>query len=273
MKPKKTLPKKKVQPASSIIDLKVLPAPNDVTPNTNQQLEYNPAQMLITAINNKLDPSMIERFMDLNDRWQKDIAKKEFTAAFAEFQKSCPVLYKGNYNSYNTKGGDKVSYNSADISDVDTATKESLAINGLTKDWEIEQLDGKVKITCVITHVGGHSKRVPLIAEADTSGGKNAIQALGSSITYLERYTLMAALGLTAKGMDDDGRGHNPTSQEQEANIDTRPKLKDEQVINIARAIKKGEKTLEEFEKISLISNSQKDTIAKFLSKTEDGKN
>jgi len=265
---KQPSPKKKERQPSSAI--KVLPKEQIQDYSTQNALaEYNPAQMLIAAINNKLDPSMIERFMDLNDRWQKEIAKKEFTVAFAEFQKSCPVLYKGNQNSYNTKSGDHVSYNSADISDVDTATKEALANNGLTKDWEIEQLDGKVKITAVITHVGGHSKRVPLIAEADTSGGKNAIQALGSSITYLERYTLMAALGLTAKGMDDDGRAHKSSSQEDEAVIDTRPKLRNEQVTNIARAIQRGEKTLEDFKKFSFISPEQEEAILKFLAKSD----
>ena len=39
---------------------------------------------------------------------------------------------------------------------------------------------------------------------ADNSGGKNSIQGIGSSITYLQRYTLKLALGLAA-GRDDDG--------------------------------------------------------------------
>lgn len=42
-------------------------------------------------------------------------------------------------------------------------------------------------------------------ASPDNSGSKNAIQAVGSTVTYLQRYTLLAATGLAAAGQDDDG--------------------------------------------------------------------
>ena len=41
---------------------------------------------------------------------------------------------------------------------------------------------------------------------ASTGPGRTAIQALGSTQTYLQRYTLKAALGLSAS-KDDDGAG------------------------------------------------------------------
>jgi hypothetical protein len=43
-------------------------------------------------------------------------------------------------------------------------------------------------------------------APDDQSGGKNAIQARGSTVTYLQRYTLLSAFGLVAADEDDDGR-------------------------------------------------------------------
>ena len=52
----------------------------------------------------------------------------------------------------------------------------------------------------------GHSESTTLEAAADQSGGKNAIQAIGSTVTYLERYTLLALTGL-ATHEDDDGAG------------------------------------------------------------------
>jgi len=50
----------------------------------------------------------------------------------------------------------------------------------------------------------------------DMSGGKNAIQAVISAKSYLERHTLLAATGLTTKDIeDDDGRGaSNATDDE-----------------------------------------------------------
>ena len=40
---------------------------------------------------------------------------------------------------------------------------------------------------------------------ADQSGSKNGFQAIGSAVTYLQRYTLKAALGLSAE-VDDDAQ-------------------------------------------------------------------
>jgi hypothetical protein len=62
-----------------------------------------------------------------------------------------------------------------------------------------------VKVTCKLTHKQGHSEEVTLEAPLDTSGGKNNIQAMGSSVSYLERYTLLAITGLATKEQDDDG--------------------------------------------------------------------
>ena len=53
----------------------------------------------------------------------------------------------------------------------------------------------------------GHSESVTLDAFKEDSGTKNNIQAMGSSITYLERYTLFAATGLASEEQDDDGAG------------------------------------------------------------------
>ena len=43
-------------------------------------------------------------------------------------------------------------------------------------------------------------------APADSSGSKNPVQQIGSTMTYLQRYTLIGALGLTTADKDDDGR-------------------------------------------------------------------
>jgi hypothetical protein len=51
----------------------------------------------------------------------------------------------------------------------------------------------------------GHSESTSLSASPDTSGSKNAIQAIGSTVSYLQRYTILALTGLATEDMDDDG--------------------------------------------------------------------
>jgi len=46
---------------------------------------------------------------------------------------------------------------------------------------------------------------VPMQSGPDQSGKKNNIQAIGSTTTYLQRYTLLAATGLATKEQDNDG--------------------------------------------------------------------
>ena len=72
-----------------------------------------------------------------------------------------------------------------------------LQAHGLTHHWETERDEsGLVVVTCVITHEQGHQQRVTLRAVPDSSEQMNSIQAVKSSGTYLQRITLLAALGL-----------------------------------------------------------------------------
>ena len=79
-----------------------------------------------------------------------------------------------------------------------------MAAHGLSYRFRTIQ-DGAIKVTCILSHKSGHSEENTLSGPADASGSKNAIQAIGSTLTYLQRYTLTQALGLAASD-DDDGR-------------------------------------------------------------------
>ena len=69
------------------------------------------------------------------------------------------------------------------------------------------QQDDKISVTCTITHTSGHKRTATMTAGADMSGSKNAIQGIASTVTYLERYTFFAALGIASAEMfDDDGK-------------------------------------------------------------------
>lgn len=65
--------------------------------------------------------------------------------------------------------------------------------------------DGKVRVTTVLTHSGGHAEETYFDLPHDSSGSKNAVQAIGSSTSYAKRYGLLAILNITTKGEDDDG--------------------------------------------------------------------
>ncbi len=54
-------------------------------------------------------------------------------------------------------------------------------------------------------HRDGHRETTELTLEADTSGSKNSVQSIGSSLQYAKRYIEASLLNLTTGGEDDDG--------------------------------------------------------------------
>lgn len=148
------------------------------------------------ATNPDIDPDRIERFIALKERIDASAAKLAFSRAVAEAKARIadqPILK-------NQKGHNYKRY--ADFSAYAKVVDPVLSDLGLTYRFRTAQTD-RITVTCVITG-HGHEEENSLSGPADASGSKNAIQAIGSTLTYLQRYTLVQALGLAASD-DDDG--------------------------------------------------------------------
>jgi hypothetical protein len=169
---------------------------------TGQQI--TPMDMLQMAVSQNADLDKLEKLMALQERWEANEAKKAYVAAMNAFRADPPVIYKDKKVKFDTSKG-TTEYSHALLENAAEIIGASLTKHGLSFRWDCEQIEGQVKVTCVITHAQGHSERVTLQAGLDQSGGKNNIQALGSTVSYLERYTLFAATGMAPKGMDNDG--------------------------------------------------------------------
>lgn len=161
-----------------------------------------PMTMLQLAVQQGADLDRLQKLMDLQERWEKNEARKAFHAAFAAFKSSAVSIIKNKpVNDGPLKGK---SY--ADLFAVVDAITPALSANSLTASWRLTK-DEKdwLEVTCTLTHTLGHSESVSMGGSPDTGGAKNAIQARASTISYLERYTLLAATGLAARDMDKDG--------------------------------------------------------------------
>lgn len=165
-----------------------------------------PMGMLQIAIERGADISVMERLLTLQERWDATQARKAFVEALTAFKATPPTLIKNKHVQYASSKGPDTEYDHATLDQVSTLIGSALSAHQLSHRWEIEQLDGGlIRVTCILTHALGHCERVSLQASADQTGGKNNIQAVGSTITYLERYSLLAATGLAAKDQDNDG--------------------------------------------------------------------
>lgn len=159
------------------------------------------ADIVMMAIQKNLDPALIEKMMDLAERNEKNQARKDYVSAMAKFKANPPEISKDKKVSF---GQGKTAYDYASLANVTTKINAALSEYGLSASWTTAQTENLVTVTCTITHQNGHSEATSLTAAPDSSGSKNAIQAIGSTISYLERYTLLALTGLATHDMDDD---------------------------------------------------------------------
>jgi hypothetical protein len=130
-------------------------------------------------------------------KWEARQAQKAFTEAVTDFQSKCPVIKK-------QKAGHNYKY--APLSDIIAQIKDTLASCDLSYRFEQKHNAKEIEVICVVTHKDGHSESTGMVGHPDTSGSKNTIQAAGSTVTYLQRYTLIGALGITTADEDMDGR-------------------------------------------------------------------
>jgi ERF superfamily len=165
-----------------------------------------PQTLLSQAIEKGLDVESLSKLMDLQERYQATQARKLFFEAFTEFQSSCPELRKTKNVSFDIKTGGKADYHYAPLADICRQIGKTLKTCGLSYRWEIQDNPTELKVTCLISHLEGHTERTTMQASPDVTGSKNAIQARGSAIEYLKRYTLIGALGLSTTDSDIDGR-------------------------------------------------------------------
>ncbi len=166
-----------------------------------------PMELLASAIERGMAPETIEKLMALQERYEASLARKEFDAAMAAAKAQIQPVIKNQKVKYPGKDGKPgTEYAHEDLAAIARAIDPILTKNGLSYRWRTSSEPNlPIKVTCIIAHRLGHSEETTLSAGADSSGSKNSIQAIGSTVTYLQRYTLKAALGLAA-AKDDDGK-------------------------------------------------------------------
>jgi hypothetical protein len=163
--------------------------------NQNLPQSVTPNQLLAIAVEKGADLAQLEKLMDLQERFEANEAKKAYVKAMARFREDCPAIKKTR-DAHNSKY--------AGLAETIAQIKGLLSDHGLSHTWRTNQENGLISVTCCVTHTAGHQECTTLSAGADQTGSKNSIQAIGSTITYLERYTLFAILGIASTDQDDD---------------------------------------------------------------------
>ena len=150
-----------------------------------------------------VDVEKLERLIAMQERIMRHNAEGAVNAAFSKMQPELPTVIEGAKT-------DKGTY--APREDIIDAVRPILGAHGFTLSFRTEWPDkASIRVVGILTHNDGHSRTSEFQSGADTSGSKNAIQALGSAVEYGRRYTTTDLLNIVTrkangKPTDDDGR-------------------------------------------------------------------
>jgi len=120
-------------------------------------------------------------------------------AKFAPLKKSKTATVK-------MKSGGYYSYNYADLADILAMVTPPLAENGLVIIQPVTVTDGQILIDTTLVHATGQWITTNLPLPNIATGNMNAIQQIGSVITYGRRYSIESLLGIASEE-DTDGKG------------------------------------------------------------------
>jgi hypothetical protein len=166
------------------------------------QQAVTPLEMLNRALETGATAEVLEKFMALHERWSIGQARRAFDAAIADAKAKIKPVKKNRKVDFVSQKG-RTSYEYEDLAEIAKAVDPILAEYGLSYRYRSTQDGNRLSVTCIMSHRDGHSEETSLTASNDESGNKNSIQAIGSAITYLQRYTLKLALGIAASKDDD----------------------------------------------------------------------
>lgn len=169
------------------------------------------------ASNPAVDIDKMERLLQMQERILERNAKIAFNSAFAEMQAELPVITEKGEIKVNGQVRSKY----ARFEDINEICRPILHKHGFSVNFKVQTSAAETTVRAILRHKDGHEEAGdPITLKADTSGAKNDVQSIGSSVSYAKRYAMQAALNITSRGEDDDGKAAGGMSPKQKADFE-----------------------------------------------------
>lgn len=161
-----------------------------------------PFELIAHAVQSgQMDVETVKELVALQREMKADAAREAFVKAMAAFQSKCPTVDKTK-KVLNKDGTVRWQY--APLDKIVEAVRPMLEENGLAYTIQAAQDDKSVAVTCIITHVLGHSESSSFTTPIDKEGYMTAPQKVASALTYGKRQAFCNALGILTGDEDTD---------------------------------------------------------------------
>lgn len=160
------------------------------------------------ASNPQTNVDTMERLLGMYERVKAGEARAAYLAAMVKMKPLLPIIDRKGKIVIKKKDTEIVIQSTpyALWEDIDAALTPILHDHGFALTFRSGVAhDGKITVTGILNHEAGHSEETTMTLPHDSSGSKNAVQAVGSSTSYGRRYTATLLLNIRTKGEDDDG--------------------------------------------------------------------
>lgn len=169
-----------------------------------------------------LNPSVetVEKLMKMQEDWDRNVARRAFTEALVALKADLPAFIRRDQTVDFTGAKGRVLYTHTSLAAAMEAVQPALTAHGFAISFKPgNDPKGGVSVTCKLTHHAGHTEEATLTSAPDTSGSKSIAQGIASTITLLQRYTLLSILGIATADMEEPpGEAKGPAAADELAN-------------------------------------------------------
>lgn len=171
-----------------------------------ERRDLSPAEMIMTAVNGGQSLETLKGLLELQERWESNVARKEFAKAFSAAQAEIAPVTKSRRN-------EQTRSNYADLADVIKAIQPIYTKHGFSMIFHEGETakPEHIRIICEVLHSLGHRetyyKDIPMDGKG-IKGNANmtAIHGDGSATSYARRYLTLMIWNVATQD-DDDGNG------------------------------------------------------------------
>lgn len=154
----------------------------------------DPMVLLQAAIEKGLDPDQLGKLMDLQERYERNVAETAFANALRAFQAECPPIGK-------LRKADRFKY--AAFEDIMRIVSPLLAKHGITIAFDSKCAENMLSVT-VRLRVGSYFEDRTFSTPVPVSLKVSEPQQYGAAMSYAKRYAVTGALGLVMADEDDE---------------------------------------------------------------------
>lgn len=160
----------------------------------------------------RCDVAKMEKLLDMHQRIVDEQRKTAFMAAMARVAVKLPEIGKHGTSHHGKY---------ARLEDIDKAIRPIISEEGLSLSFDSQPIEGKVRVTCKLSHADGHSETKQIDLPLDNSGSKNGAQSVISTVSYGRRALTKMFFNLVEAGEDTDANTDEPITEEQARDIRT----------------------------------------------------